>query len=210
MVRKTKPDKRNKRELRGTNSIYDPKLHPDIAENICRTKGLKNSELSDVFGIKLKTLEHWMKVHPELKEAIKRGRDDYDVHHVENSLLKRALGYEYEEITVKQINLKEKNEDGEIIIHPAKEIYRTKKEVAPDVKACMFWLQNRNPERWKNTKYLNVESKNTTKHLHEHKIQEETLKALSKDELRTIKKCILTTDSDSREGISREKPDRLH
>ena len=50
---------------------------------------------------------------------------------MENALLKRALGYEYDEITY---------ENGE-------EVKRVTKQVAPDITAQIFWLKNRKPQQ---------------------------------------------------------------
>ena len=54
---------------------------------------------------------------------------------MENALLRRALGYEYNEV-------KEKYEYGKITERTV-----TKKEVVPDVTAQIFWLKNRKPEK---------------------------------------------------------------
>lgn len=55
---------------------------------------------------------------------------------MENALLKRALGYEYDEITY---------ENGE-------EVKRVTKQVAPDITAQIFWLKNRKPQQRRDTK----------------------------------------------------------
>ncbi|MCL2766764.1 MAG: hypothetical protein FWD21_03685 [Peptococcaceae bacterium] len=51
--------------------------------------------------------------------------------------MKRALGYEYEEI-------KEEYENGEL----TKRIVTTK-QIAPDVAAIIYWLKNRMPNKWR-------------------------------------------------------------
>ena len=56
---------------------------------------------------------------------------------VENALLKRALGYEFDEV-------KEKYEDGVLT-----ERIITRKEVVPDTTAQIFWLKNRKPKDWR-------------------------------------------------------------
>ena len=74
--------------------------------------------------------------YPEISETLKRGKEVVD-RQVENALLKRALGYEYEEV-------KEKFE-GNVMT----ERTVTKKEVVPDVTAQIFWLKNRKPGDWR-------------------------------------------------------------
>ncbi len=54
-------------------------------------------------------------------------------------LFKRAIGYEYEEITMNN----------------GIENKRVMKHITPDVTACIFWLKNRKPEKWRDTKVLN-------------------------------------------------------
>ena len=64
---------------------------------------------------------------------------------VENALLKRALGYEYDEVTVEQ------SEDG---------FKRrvTTKQVLPDTTAQIFWLKNRRPDKWRDKPEAPTES----------------------------------------------------
>lgn len=191
---------------------YDPKTYPGIAENACRMKGLKGTELAELFGVTHSTIDRWIKNHREFKEAVKRGRDRYDVEHVENALLKRALGYEYEEISTMEISLTGEKRNGTKVLVPGIKTTITTKQVVPDVKACMFWLQNRNPNRWKNTKYLDVKGQHEHKHDHQHTLQDEQLKNLEDDELRLLHKLATqaTTDLEDREGTVREESERLH
>src|SRR5690606_7678499 len=83
--------------------------------------------------------------HPEIREALKKGKEVID-RQVENALLKRALGYEYEE--VKQII--EKDEKGK----DRKRIEKIVKHVAPDVGAQIFGLKNRKPREWRDKRQV--------------------------------------------------------
>ena len=67
--------------------------------------GLTDEQISHNIGIHPSTLYDWQKKYSEIAEALKKGKEVID-RQVENALLKRALGYEYEE--VKQIIEKEK------------------------------------------------------------------------------------------------------
>lgn len=98
--------------------------------------GLTDEQIAHNMGIASSTLYDWKKRHPEILEPLKRGKEVVD-RQVENALLKRALGYEYEEV-------KEKFEDGDITERTV-----TKKEVVPDVTAQIFWLKNRKPGDWR-------------------------------------------------------------
>lgn len=92
-------------------------------------------------GISASTLYNWKNDHLEISEALKKGKEVVD-RLVENALLKRALGYEYEEIS-------EKYELG--ILTERKVI---KKQVVPDTTAQIFWLKNRKPQDWRDKRHV--------------------------------------------------------
>lgn len=62
----------------------------------------------------------------------------------EEALLKRALGFTQEEIYSEDIIDKD---SGEVTNLAKRKVIR--KSVPPDVRALLFWLKNRYPERWK-------------------------------------------------------------
>ena len=84
----------------------------------------------------------------EFKNAIKRGKKPVDIE-VENSLLKRATGYDFDEKTTEV----EVGEDGEPKVTKVK---TTKKHVPGDVGAQAFWLKNRNPKVWRDLKAMEL------------------------------------------------------
>lgn len=60
---------------------------------------------------------------------------------VENALLKRALGFDYEEVTTEIVNLPDGTQ--------RKHIKKVTKMVVPDTVAAIFWLKNRKPMQWR-------------------------------------------------------------
>ena len=98
--------------------------------------GLIDEQIAQNIGIRAATLYEWKKRFSEISEALKRGKEVVD-RQVENALLKRALGYEYEEV-------KEKFEGGILTERTV-----TKKEVVADTTAQIFWLKNRKPDTWR-------------------------------------------------------------
>ncbi len=116
--------------------------------------GLTDEQIAHNMGISPSTLYEWKKKHPEILEALKKGKEVVD-REVENALLKRALGYEYEE--VKQII--EKDEMGK----DRKRIEKTIKRVIPDVTAQIFWLKNRKPNEWRDKRDVSVDGTIDTK-----------------------------------------------
>lgn len=98
--------------------------------------GLINEQIAANMGISRSTLNAWCDKYPDISNALKRGKEVVD-RQVENALLKRALGYEYEEVS------EEYDEDGMLA---KKKV--TKKQVAPDTTAQIFWLKNRKRAEW--------------------------------------------------------------
>ena len=95
-------------------------------------EGLTQQQIANNLGISIDTLIENKKKYSEFNDALKKGKEVIDFE-VENALLKRALGYEYEEETYENGILTKK----------------VKKHVAPDTTAQIFWLKNRKPNNWK-------------------------------------------------------------
>lgn len=94
--------------------------------------GLTDEQIAKNIGINRTTLYDWKKKEINIADALKKGKEVIDFE-VENALLKRALGYEYEEETYENGILTKK----------------VKKQVPPDTTAQIFWLKNRKPNNWK-------------------------------------------------------------
>lgn len=101
--------------------------------------GLTDEQIADNMGIGTTTLYRWKDEYKDIRESLKRGKEVVD-RHVENALLKRAMGYEYEEETYEKGML-------------AKVV---KKQVAPDTTAQIFWLKNRKPNEWRDKREQSV------------------------------------------------------
>lgn len=94
--------------------------------------GLTDEQIAKNIGINRTTLYDWKKKEVNIADALKKGKEIVDFE-VENALLKRALGYEYEE---------EIYENGILT-------KKVKKQVAPDTTAQIFWLKNRQVKKWR-------------------------------------------------------------
>lgn len=99
--------------------------------------GLTDKEIAKKIGIDISTLYDWKSRFPEFSDALKINKEIADIE-IENALRKRALGYTYEETT-------EKYEGGYCV-----ERKHTIKHVPPDTTAQIFWLKNRQPDKWRN------------------------------------------------------------
>ena len=155
---------------------YDDRFHPVLAFRICRETGATTREVAAVFNVSLPTVTLWMQAHPRLKKAIRVGKDLFDCEKVESSLLERALGINK---TVHREFKKTK-----VLMDPETKLPMidpdTKKAVTydevtvsdenvyipPDVKACQFWLNNRNKRRWAMSPVMKTKVREDHKFLH--------------------------------------------
>lgn len=110
--------------------------------------GLTDEQTAHNMGISYTTLKDWINKFPAISTALKKGKAPVDLQ-VENALLKRALGYEYEE-TITEM---EEVSGGK----PKKHIRKVTKHMPPDTTAQIFWLKNRRPDRWRD-KIENVQT----------------------------------------------------
>lgn len=101
--------------------------------------GFTDEQLANNIGINVATLYTWKKKYGEINEALKRGKEVVDIE-VENSLLKAAKGYfvDEEKTYISEVNG---------VVTKRKEI--TKKYIAPNTTAQIFWLKNRKPIEWR-------------------------------------------------------------
>lgn len=135
----------------GRKKLYDPNTFPLLGERFAR-QGLNDKQIAKNLGIALSAYYNYQNQYVEFLEALKRGKHPVDIE-VENSLLKRALGFEYEE---KHTEI-EIGSDGQP--KPAK-IKTVKKFIPGDTTAMIFWLKNRNPENWRDVNIQELTGKN--------------------------------------------------
>lgn len=124
-------------------SLVDDWLEADgliLLESWARD-GYTIENIADRIGISKECLWRWMKMYPEIKQAVNTGRELVD-YKVENALLKAALGYK-----TKEVRITTTIKNGRTIETVKEKIER---EQAPNVSACQVWLYNRTPKKWKN------------------------------------------------------------
>lgn len=114
----------------GRPSGYDqPRTTDEVAAMLAR-QGLTVDEIAAALKVSPRTLYRWQAAHPDLWQSIREAGAETDLR-VEDSLLRRCLGFTYED-------------DGK------------KRTALPDVTACRFWLANRRPDRWREVKSVEV------------------------------------------------------
>lgn len=112
--------------------------------------GAVDTEIADFFGICERTLNYWKEDHESFYEAMKSGKSLADANVVER-LYKRAMGYQYVEETEELVPHIEKPD-----VFLVKYKKCVKKDMPPDTGACMAWLKNRRPDKWRETKAVEL------------------------------------------------------
>lgn len=121
------------------------KEYAEQARKLCLL-GYTDKQLADFFNVNERTINRWKIDHPEFCQSIKKGKEVADIEVIE-SLYKRAVGFEYDEMELKT--------DGN-----AKSKRVIKKLVIPDTTAQIFWLKNRQPEMWRDKQEREITGKN--------------------------------------------------
>ena len=123
---------------------YDEQITPQLIRWMARS-GLTNEQIAFQLHISALTLSRWGKKYISVANSLREGRDYIDSL-VEDSLLKRARGFEY---TV--VEEKEGTGGYTKVIH---------KYQSPDTTAIIFWLKNRRPDSWRDVRQLDLDMTN--------------------------------------------------
>lgn len=97
--------------------------------------GATIEELAEILNVHKSTIYEWSYHHEAFSDALKTGREKADRWIVE-SLYSRAKGYQHEEDKIFV-------SDGKTIKVP------TVKHYPPDPTSMIFWLKNRQPDKWR-------------------------------------------------------------
>lgn len=101
--------------------------------------GFSDAQIAKNIGISRATLYEWRKAHPDISDAIKKGRQPVVIE-LEDALYKAGLGFNYEE-TIEEIY----EEDGV----QRKHMRRIKRYAQPNVTALIFALKNLKKNKFK-------------------------------------------------------------
>jgi hypothetical protein len=122
----------------------------------CACQGISQAKMCEGLKIDWKTFH---KNLPAFSDALKKGEIEFNKHverqvpQVVNTLLKRCMGYEVEEVTRKQ--------DGEVINGQLRDgkitITKVTKHIQPSDAAIFFYLCNRSKQNWINPMKLEEE-----------------------------------------------------
>jgi len=122
--------------MAGAHTKYRPE-YAQQAENYSLL-GATDKDLATFFEVTESTINEWKKKYPAFSESLKRGKMIADME-VTQRLFTRAKGYAYTETT------RERGKDGKMRV-----VKEVNKQVAPDTVACIYWLNNRQKDKWRN------------------------------------------------------------
>lgn len=116
--------------------------YDQLAYNYCLL-GATDKDLADFFEVDEATINRWKLDHSKFCESIKRGKVQADAK-VASSLYHRANGYSHPDVDIKIFR-------GKVI--------KTKltKHYPPETVAGIFWLKNRQPDKWRDKQIVKHE-----------------------------------------------------
>jgi hypothetical protein len=124
---------------RGRPSKYRPEFVRQ-AEKLCEL-GATDAQLAEFFEVGEATINRWKEDFPEFRETLTRAKAEADAL-VEKSLFQRARGYSHPAVKILTVALGG-DRGSEVQQVPYTEHY------PPDTTACIYWLKNRAPDRWR-------------------------------------------------------------
>ena len=103
--------------------------------------GLTNADIAYNMAVRPETFSRWLTAHPQIHQALKRGREPIS-RKLENSLIKKAIGFNYEEVTT-EIWVDDTGKE-------RKKAVKHSRYSLPDTTAAIFLLKNYKPEKYRN------------------------------------------------------------
>ena len=126
--------------------------------------GATDKQISDFFEVNEDTIHEWKKTHLEFSESVRRGKMNADAN-VAEGLYRRAIGFEYDEVTFEKIDSKlalELTSTADIKTNQAYKKKVVTKVIVPDPGAAMNWLTNRQKELWRNKQSVELDFERLT------------------------------------------------
>ena len=117
----------------GQPTSYKPDYNA-LARNYCLL-GATNEELAQFFEVSHRTIDNWIATHGAFGKSVRDGRLHADAG-IASRLHERAMGY---------VQVIERRE----LCRGEEKVITTTVHYPPDTNACMFWLRNRQPTKWR-------------------------------------------------------------
>ena len=129
----------------GRPTLYKPE-YAKQAYKLCLLSAT-DKDIADFFGVEESTVNLWKIEYEEFSESIKNGKVYADAN-VANRLYNRAMGYEHPEIITASFQ-------GQIT-----DTMEVTKHYPPDTGAAIFWLKNRQPDKWRDRQDISLVADN--------------------------------------------------
>ena len=150
--------------ITGRKSKYATHVEPRLETiRAWRSCGVTEKDIAKNLGVSERTFADYKKQFPQLLQVLKTGLDDANAI-VQNALYRRASGYTYEEVETTVVK-DAKDLDAKELEAAAKDgkkptgkvtVKRVQKQMAPDVTAAIFILQNRDRAHWKDRRAIDL------------------------------------------------------
>lgn len=121
-------------------------------EKLCKL-GATDAEIADFFEVEESTINNWKLAHPEFLESIKKGKKIADAE-IADSLFQRAKGYSHKAVKIFPSGGETEDEQGNKIKGPL--IVPYIEHYPPDTVAAIFWLKNRQKDKWRDKQEVDV------------------------------------------------------
>lgn len=122
----------------GRPSSFDAKFVKQA--EVMSALGLTDAEMSEVFGVSVRTLHRWKLDSEEFCHALKAGKEIAD-ERVARALYQNATGYDYRETQAVKVKSGQYEERVELV--------EVEKHKPAETAAGIFWLKNRRRDEWR-------------------------------------------------------------
>ncbi len=160
---KKKPEDQKRRP--GNKSKYGSHVQPYLKNIMYWTRdGMTQEVIAKKLGVTPQTFCTYKEKYPELFESLKNGAQDI-VYAVESALLKGAMGYKYNEVSVTEKEIEISDKDAAALgvekcsMVTEKTTRNTTKQVQGNAVSQQFWLINRS-EKWQSTSKIELSGVN--------------------------------------------------
>ena len=115
------------------------------ALEIVASGGYTDKQLAEILSVTVQTVNNYKIKYPEFFASLKRGKDIADAK-VEIPLFQRALGYSHPDVNIT-------NYQGKAVATPVI------KHFPPDLTSMIFWLKNRQKDKWRDRQEIETTNK---------------------------------------------------
>lgn len=151
----------------GNKSKYEELVIPRLKEITKWTEDLTDAQIAERLNISRRTFATYKKEHPELREAIEKGKKVL-VEQLKDTLKKKAKGFYYEEVKTVKIHNPDADADQEWI----ERIEINRKYAQPDTGAAHLLLKNLDPT-WRNDDRETMDIKKKQVELQKQKLEQD-------------------------------------